>query len=881
MTNIMKRILIISLALIMTLAFVTESYAADKERDLNVAELLKSINLLETESVYEPQDAVYKADFLVMALKAIGVSHDTVAPPSAQLFFDVPVDNKYAGVIEEAYKRSIVFGSDDGIFGVERALTVNEAFAIGVRTLGLEAMAVQQGGWPVGYQYVAYKLGLGDNISESYTDLLTYDSAVNIIYNIICAKVGMELDGTYVFDSGETILNRDLKVSVAEGIVDADYCTNLYGESSLNTGKISVNGEIFEVPEQYQTGYVGYKVRIYYIQDGSDKHIVYMYKKGNSEITVNAEDMVSYKPGEAEYFEIINDKERKEKLRLAPGVYTLHNHARVIISGKMQLPDYGTFTFIDNDNNDEYDTVILSSFEAMLVSTIDKTNQKIYSKNNTVTPVSLEDYDNVTVENTAGESMELKDIKPDNIALIYSAPDKSRIRVVVSTQTKEITLNSKYEESSRNDTYAVFEDAENNAYKTAPTFSDFSDENELKPGNTYLFAVMPDGTLLAVLSEKSEKYSYGYLVAAAQKSGVSGDVQVKVFGTDNKFTVYDCADKITVADIAAGSESKVSDTDALSRLSAKKRLIRFGLNSDGKINRVEFANEYGGGDGFRTVGSVEGTNTNYDSRYYTARGLIGNKIAVDVDTVAMIVPISTESNIVDEDDETLYTVQKSYFSNEGRYHNAVGYASGNADDLTAEIVLIPYTLATVTRSSPEMLIKGFIEKYDSTTDEWLTHIVGLVNGGEKTYPVSNDFDLTYKATDGTVISLAEGDSVRFATDRYGHISSAVLLYDESDDKAYAHAQESYGAERRTVVGKPYRKYGKYLTLEIDANADGELFPILDDTPVYMYDSSKSKDERLSVISLDDMVTVHDDPSCDSRVMIYMSYTTIRYIVYYK
>ena len=877
----MKKIMICVLSAILLLTFAAPSFAAKIEKGLDVSDFLKSMNVLDGEARYEPGDTVSKADFLIMALKTIGVTEDTVLSSGTQLFLDVSKDDKYAGVIEEAYKRGIIFGNDDALFGAEKPITVNEAFAIAVRCLGLEAMAQSFGGYPGGYQYVAYKTGLEDNIAESSTDKLTYKSAVNMIYNILCAGVGSELDGTYVFDSEETILNRDLRMYTAEGIVDGDCSSNLYGGKRINSGEISINGELFDAPEQYRSGYIGYNVKAYYVSDSSGKHIAYMYKKGNSEITVAASDMITYGQGKAEYYENADKEERRESLDIAPGAYTLRNGSRVIISGEMQIPDYGTFTFIDNNNDDKYDTVVISALEAMIVAAVDASGQKIYCKNSAVPVAELEEYDNAVIENSSGEKITLKDIKPDNVAVICRSEDKSMIRVAVSSETKSITLKSKYEKSVGSRTVTVFEDADGAEYETAHTFSAFSDVSKTELGNTYTFALMPNGSLLAVLSENSEKFSYGYLMAAAKKKGVSGDIQVKLFGTDNNFAVYDCADKLVIADVVSGTEAKLEGSAALSRLNAKKRLIRYSLNGDGKIKRIEFANEYGGGSGFRTVGKVEGTSTNYDSRYYTERGLIGNKIAVDPNTVAMIVPIASDANRVDEDDETLYLAQKSYFSNESRYHNAVGYASGDEDDITADVVLIPYTIETVKRDSPEMLIKGFTQGYDAATDTWLTNVTGLVNGGERTYPVSDKFDLTYKATDGTVVPLSEGDSVRFATDRYGHISSAVLLYDASEGKAYAHSQASYGAERRTVLGTPSKKYGQYLTLETESGADGELFPIVAGTYVYMYDSTKNKGERLSVITLNDIVTQNDNPDSNSKVMIYMSYTKVRYVVYYK
>ena len=105
-------------------------------------------------------------EFVTLVLRALGVGDMTDSVAHTSSFSDVEASSWGAGAAETAAAMGLINGYDDGRFGPNDSVTMNQAIKIMVCALGYREAAERQGDYPIGYLSVASGLGIMKNLKQ-------------------------------------------------------------------------------------------------------------------------------------------------------------------------------------------------------------------------------------------------------------------------------------------------------------------------------------------------------------------------------------------------------------------------------------------------------------------------------------------------------------------------------------------------------------------------------------------------------------------------------------------------------------------------------------------------------------------------------------------
>ena len=167
----MKRIISLILVLSLILSFCT--FASEKDA-------LISSGIIPSGTASE-NGGVTRGSFAEMIVALINMEELTV--PYESVYSDIDGETEMGKAIITLTNMKIMSGYSDGTFRPERELMVSEAVKIIVQLLGYGYKANAYGGYPTGYMYMANELKLMNGVVGAYTDNISYESAVMLIYN--------------------------------------------------------------------------------------------------------------------------------------------------------------------------------------------------------------------------------------------------------------------------------------------------------------------------------------------------------------------------------------------------------------------------------------------------------------------------------------------------------------------------------------------------------------------------------------------------------------------------------------------------------------------------------------------------------------------------
>ena len=280
---------------------------------------LRSINALPYNFDAVTEEYITRAEFAYMTAKIL--SREECAPQET-IFADVTSDNEYSGYIDYLADRNIISGVDGAIFNPDVYIDTNAANKILISTLGYKNIAEKIGGYPEGYNKLAWDLSLYDGVTVSYNKL-TKANAAQIVHNALLADVFDEYS-----QSGKRPLCDYLNISAYKGIfTDTDISSNsgeflvrknVYDE---NNEKLSVGEEhiFYMVRTENITQYEQVPATIWVDSDEKivniipDKQIKVLYGYGYS---VNGDNNVDsfYLPDEINSFSFVGDEEEYDVL---------------------------------------------------------------------------------------------------------------------------------------------------------------------------------------------------------------------------------------------------------------------------------------------------------------------------------------------------------------------------------------------------------------------------------------------------------------------------------------------------------------------------------------------------------------------------------------
>jgi len=860
--------------LLMLLFSCLSSYAAvpyypiDKENETKIPYgLLEELGILSEDEYITMDSPVTKGMFLKYIIRMTGMNESSIPAASKRIFLDVSLDSEYALWAEYGYDRGIILGNSLGSAELESVLTAADAAVMSVRAAGYNADD-------------SLMLGARNDALDGLkpNDKLTARSAMRIIWNTLSMSAMMSrTEGNYINDN-HTILRQLFKVKTYSGVIDDDSVININsGVSSLKSDQISVEGNVYSVEQGKWEGLAGRFADIYVREEQGLEKVLFVNPVKNNIKIMKTENVNLYSNG-------IIETDNKKTLKISDTAKHIWNFDRVYAKdGKIVLPSDGTIILTDNNSDNAFDCVFI--FEAQYGFCVE-TNEKestLYINQGVSKAYKLDEYESYDIYDYDRNEIKFDEISTDTLLEIYESSDKSRLVIFAQNMVSEYEVTASKIANGKQ--YAILSDG--TQIEVSPHFGKLN-KIIIQAGKSYKMTFDSDGRIAVAKEIDKGDFVYGYLFDYGTDGAFGDNLTVAIFNVNGEMITPEVREKLRVKE--NDTESVFTSEALLNKFNASftPQLIRYALDVNGKLSKLEYPSADRFSNGFRCVG-ITGSATSgtfmYDSRMRTGDVyMIGGQVMLDsAKTKVICVPAELKL----DGDWRVQKVSES-FVNSVYYQSVKGY-SVNPDSMAAEVVVMPEDLVyTDIASAVPGLISGFEEMYDDETQEFYDAILMHQNGSEVALRLGEGVKPEYMvSTTGEVIPLEVGDVIKVIKDHKNEATSIKLLFDESTrtcygekDTATEHTDKGYGHKQRTNYGTPYKIVGNamYLIKEGESEPSSDIFRT-DVGTIYEFDSSKR--EPISVISANDIETLSNNADADNKVFIQLNYSKNLITILYK
>ena len=849
----MKKILSFALAVICAVCCMSPITSA-----LDAASIPKEqLGLLEAigfmnEDGFAEDAALTRAEFCSMICSIFKYEPD----PEAELpFRDIDKTHPYYGSIATLYQKGAVKGISKYAMAPNKTITLGEAGVIAVTALGYDKLAEINGGK---YYSQGAALGLFDGIAGGENEALSEDAAVKMMYNILFAPImsyepyGNEI--SYSMDKDLLMMNKIYDMYEVKGTVRENDTASLYGESSLGKGEVKIDDEVYVSENEEIHGLLGYSVKAYIIDidRADDKSVIYAYKdKKNEELEISSEDIEDASKTLIEYTS--GTKTLKAKLSKAADV-VYNGLGKESYDATLLKPVYGGIKLIDNDGDGNYDVAFVTDYKLAVVSSTANTDKKIgiYDKygNDFEAETDIEKC-NVFVW-VKNEAADIKEITSGSVVLIADSGLCGGSRVInIFICSDKVTgvLKNVNDETITIDSAVI-------------DYSPLMNVSEIRSGASKTVTCYKDIFGKAVYVTIGSEGNYGYLFKAAfLDDAVEEAVQVKILTTDNEWKTYRLREKIRCNDTSWNAVDFYNESDLTKKTlddatgketvsGTKKQLVRYSVNENGEINRLDLAEDSYDSitheDALREKGTFRKSMDKRNRRFaHQNSGLFkGQGYSNWLDCFfpgnlpVLVVP---DSNDISEDDVLFYA--KSYFKTDKDY---VTEGFDRTEDNYISAVIVYGSAAATIEPGNRFVVVDYITDEINEDDEVVKVLYAWSNGALTAFEAKNENSFKINGEE-----VKRGDIVRVAKNFSGKAESLENKYhfrienysDYFTDVTDLGENVSYDgyAYNQMVKGTVSKIYGNYMRVKVkDDQYINVQLRTAGDAYYYLYDASNYK-----------------------------------------
>jgi len=665
-------------------------------------------------------------------------------------FKDVDEFNVASGEIEYAKELGII--DNAGMFYPELPITVSQAKKVAVNLLGYREMAELKGGYPLGYSQVAEELELfSDTVSDKY---ITWQEFSEIIYNILNAPaISVQISGediTYMVEDEANLLNTKFEIYEFSGIETANYLTSLTDKNEKSgEGFVKVAGE------EYRYGgkdYLGYNVSGFYRDVDGEKEIITMRPDKNEELTLKTEDIEYFDPYTVRY----TTDEKTDSFDIYPGYSFIYNHKAYEKTDIADLiMDSGAdVSFIDADRDGKYETIKMIKKDYLVVSNVN-TFDMIVSGN---------DFSKGIIK--LGDEVIYKIEKNNRASEIYDISVGDLLCYTVSEDLMYYEINAVYNEISGK-VSAI--DKEEKTIKINETEYDYNSyfekyyESYVTLGSDVTVLTDDEGEICAVIS-RTNTYSYGWIIKKWDDE-LSDRICLKMFTEAGSVENYTLSENVMFDGVKTADKSVINGKLDLG--SDSKRFVRYFVNKNGEITKIDFSENAAGEVPFLENKKADNSFTCFfenTSSVYLSSGRFFNDLCKLSDSCKIfIIPKSAEKR---NDDSNYMSVSNGYFSNNVSYTVNV-YDIDEINGAEAIVIFDDRTsLATEAASAVVENVEMTLDK-----DDRVIYLVSILKDGSF---------ITLETTEDTAekaSKLNPGDIIRYSKSTDNKLLSFNLEYD--------------------------------------------------------------------------------------------------------
>lgn len=803
----MKKILITILTFL-SLSLSMSAFASPEKVSLqDKAEVLKNFEIMGVSDDAAFDEKITRRDFVIAAGRLLGIDPYEMEP--TRYYRDMTSDDRAWNVSGALVKRGILTVGEDRLFRPDDIITAKEAACIMMKVLGVRNAEFDM------YFDMAVSCELLEGITSSE---FTKQDAVLIIYNALNTNTFTysPQDG---YKQGDKTLMEDLyDLHYMEGYVTAVNNTGIYTILGNGLNTIQVGDTVLEcnIADPYE--YLGCYVSAYYtdIDDTYTLINIFVDEKKTEKITVSSDDFDEFNKDSytVEYY-VSNSKTKT--VNVAKNAIIIRNgqNDSSDIEGAFEAFKNGEISFINSNNDNLYELVIINSYENVVVRHIDIEDSVIYGKYSNI--IDLSD-DNIPVQiiSSNGEVKALTDIAKDNVISYYESDNLKKLVISANGVTGDIESVT----DENDELILVIAGVE---YEVDSKFIENS-VITLNPGSTVKALIDADGKIADMEITKNAGAIYAWLVNSLVDTDTDDRLKLRLFTENSELELVNLAKKVNIDGAQYSENDKIIEALKKANGEADGQLVMIKKNADGEISYIDTVysgNEKSG----LFVSAEEETQT-----FFSGQMLLGPKIRLNSYSKLFIVP---QSNSFKNDEEAYRIVNGNKFFINWKSYTVTGYRSGLSDTIgyVEAMVLKRDLIGTSTKSyTGEILIVKDVRNVWDEEESSIKKEVVLLNGqSDATYVCSEDYDVL-KDTNVKV-----GNIIQVATNPKGEMVGTTLAYGEGKNDTFAFS--GWTNENERACGYIYDLRDGLIGLSL---AEGEApFTSLETTgiPVMVYDPS--------------------------------------------
>ena len=727
---------------------------------------------------------VTKGEFAHLAVMALNMSDAAKSLNLKSSFIDVGEHSSapFVAFLEQgkllSETKGLTFRPDDPV-------TIEFAAEIGVAMTGRQGLVRDT----KNNLRVANDAKLFKNVEFYDSNKLSRGEAMKFFKNVMETEllqvVSLPAKGNFkvVLDKGETVLSSCFNLEKSEGVITSDGITTVFGKKA-KAGFVGIDGETFLALCTDYYGLVGQYAE-YFIKTEPDgeRAVQCIEPVDNTILTVNAKDIKGFDEKSVSYDVYLDGKTKS--LQVEREAYIAYNF-EVDYNPVHMIPKSGIVTFIDHDDNNSFEAVLIYDFVNVVADYYSDYTETIYDKEDPTKNVNLSLYKSYTMVDVINNPVEPTEIKQHNIISVYENPEENTAHIIVSNNQKNGVLKSVHHD----DGVCFIGSSE---YKMS---QDIRFKDELRPGGEYVLYFDALGEVAYVTTSGG---IMTYLIQGNKGKGLSPEITLRVLPENTKkLTDYQLAEKVKVQ--TPDSEDKIlSSVDVFDKVlndeinGFRSGMVLIGLNEENKVNKLIFPMEISTHSQVDTAlkyplyylsylvtewPAILKSNTNMV--YKTGMNGFNRWIIFGNDAKIFCVPPSTAS---DFETESVVVKAPGYGLNEYIPAGDKTYYSKDLSDISVRYMVEKKSGQTASdfENIRPCIVTALTRVYDEKVGEtW--RITARTIGGEVTVLTANNDVVMGNKLHGTNIRpdktmIEVGDIVRWITNDSGEASAISLLWD--------------------------------------------------------------------------------------------------------
>lgn len=749
---------------------------------------------------------------------------------------------------------------DNGDYNWAGYATFGETVRGVVSLLGYDLEMKYFGNSALDFVQKGHELGITTGLNKSFDDKITEEEFAKMIINAMDTPVmmGKYEDGSFnigVYED-ETFLSKRHDIYYAKGQVTANEHSTLSSSTGIGTGKVQIGDVEYYVGNTNCSELLGYYVEYYYYADDDEYTLLWVYADAgkNKELYIETEDIVEFTAGSLVY----EDGTRERTAKIDSSASYIYNGKATALSDIPALkPEIGEVTLTDSNGDNYYDSVIIMSYYVALVDDINVSESILYVTGSGKTKYELEEKENLYIYNEKYEEKQLNNLSKNNVLWIAESLDGDILTILVSTKTVEGKVESLGADAS--DYNYVTIDGENYYLSTQDTeMPSLSEE--------CIFYLDIDGKI-AYFEAKGSDNKIGWLINAFISDEDDELMMVKMF--DGEVSIYECSANFSYNGTKKANHGYVIDDLKAGNDKITGQIIRYKLNSDGKITFLQTATEnYTEDNRLFVEGSIpkqgQGTGVLFKKNL---GNLFTNYFALEDSATVLVIP-------GDPEDYEKYVIGgPELIGNDSTVYGITGYKLNNDDDRCVAAVYDKTITAGGNATAKQPSVVKKINEVLTDKDEigyeleYYDLSIAPATITEKVAKTDDEDFLT---------DVAVGDVIRLDVDADGNITGLERIYNASEKVLVKSIRDIWGSNFRGNSGVISVKQANSIKIKVDT-AYLSYMPLeyipLDYCAVYISEVNSKGRRELKVgsrsdIAVGDTVIYTQRVGQDFRLIIY-------------